>query len=223
MQVRGRRDDPVPQISPAGDERAGALRICLRARWTMHACLLAMGIVAAAFTALLLLDTALGLESAGVFMFACACVLAVFAAGFVIAALVRGITVAFHFARFSLGHAFLYVLALNFAILLVVQFPDDLKWMPVLAVALLVLLAWAYVNAQDPTGDNFLAPFVRRHLIARRREAREKERADLPRDGPPRLPLPVRRVEPAARRPRPQAPKGPPPQEQDTCQQGPSA
>lgn len=154
MAVRPKRIVP-PSLNP----RAQAL--CARLKKIMRGC--GNGVL------LSLLSTVVIGPLAGIPFGLCA-------SGFVFAYFVRLTLVALFFTRYSLAHLLFVTLSLSVCVSLLMLAPGEWKIIPALGLLAVVLLVHAYIQVQDPEGDNFTPPFIRETVHARRRRDREKAR-----------------------------------------------
>jgi len=78
--------------------------------------------------------------------------------------LLRTLIVMVAFARFSLGHVVLFVLAINVLASLMVLLPEWWNGVPTLLLAYIVFKAMHFVAKQDPDGENFTPHFIRTEI-----------------------------------------------------------
>lgn len=90
--------------------------------------------------------------------------------------LIRHFALAVGFSKFTLGQFMGMVIAVGLCVSLILTADEDLKWLPTLALIFLLLLIYAYITAQDPTGFRFIPPYVRDKLRADRALAREEKK-----------------------------------------------
>jgi hypothetical protein len=80
--------------------------------------------------------------------------------------------IALCFTRYSLAHMLFVTLSSSVCVSLLMTVPREWKIIPGLGLLTVVLLVHAYIQVQDPEGDNFTPPFIRETVRARRRRQR---------------------------------------------------
>jgi hypothetical protein len=160
----------------------GALRFCW---WGVKVCLLAL--IGCLCLVLFLINPwfrewfgeAIAFVASAAFYVGCASA-ALCCAAYVL----RLVIVALFFMRYSLGQLMGTILFGGACMTMLIQFPDELKHLPVMGLAFLAFIVWVYIVAHDPEDPWFTPAFVRRTLGPKPVVEEDEEEAEPDTEGP---------------------------------------